>query len=316
MEQSNISVLVTGGAGFIGSHLVEELVKRGYRVRVLDNLMRSSLSNIKPLIDTGKVEFINGDIRHENVVSEVMKGIDYVFHEAAVCINRSVVYPKESLDINLNGSCNIFNSALENKVKKVIFASSASVYGNPQKLPMSENDSLNPITPYCIAKLASEFLLKYFSEKGLNYAILRYFNVYGPRQNIDAYYTSVIITFVKRLLNNQSPVIIGNGKQSMDFINVKDVVRANILAMSSNITNETFNVGSGNSTSIADLANILIKILNIDVKPEFIKKDVIVKERRADISKIKSILNFTPKVGLEEGLIELVEDIKSYPEKY
>ena len=316
MEQSNISVLVTGGAGFIGSHLVEELVKRGYRVRVLDNLMRSSLSNIKPLIDTGKVEFINGDIRHENVVSEVMKGIDYVFHEAAVCINRSVVYPKESLDINLNGSCNIFNSALENKVKKVIFASSASVYGNPQKLPMSENDSLNPITPYCIAKLASEFLLKYFSEKGLNYAILRYFNVYGPRQNIDAYYTSVIITFVKRLLNNQSPVIIGNGKQSMDFINVKDVVKANILAMSSNITNETFNVGSGNSTSIADLANILIKILNIDVKPEFIKKDVIVKERRADISKIKSILNFTPKVGLEEGLIELVEDIKSYPEKY
>ena len=309
-------VLVIGGAGFIGSHIVDDLIKRKYKVRVLDSLIRGKYERLKEHIDDKSVEFIKGDIRNREDVDKAMAGATYVFHEAADCINKSIKFPGESVDVNMAGSINVFESALKNNVKKLIFASSASVYGNPKKLPMNENDDLNPITPYCISKLACERLLKFYSSQGLKYNILRYFNVYGPRQNTDAYYTSVIALFTKRILSKQPPMIKGDGSQSMDFVHVSDVVQANILAMESDVYNEIFNVGTAVSTSIKQLAQIIIKSLGADVEPQFSGETSIVQQRRADISKISETLNFKPHVDVETGLMELVKEIKEHEEDY
>jgi len=316
MSSENKFVLVTGGAGFIGSHLVEQLVNKGYRVRVLDVLSRGSMEYIQPLIDAGKIEYIDGDIRYQDAVDKSMKGVDYVFHEAATNINRSERYHEESFDVNFKGSYNVFKSALDHKVKKVMFASSASVYGQPKVLPMSETHELNPITPYCVSKLASEYLLKFFSRFGLKYTIFRYFNVYGLRQHTDAYYTSVIIIFLKKLLNGETPIIDGNGKQSMDFVNVKDIVRANIMAMESNVENEIFNVGTGKTTSIREIAYMLIEQSGKNIEPIFKPREVIVTERRADVRKAKEMLGFEAEIGIQEGLKEVTEDIIKNPGRY
>lgn len=309
-------ILVTGGTGFIGSLLVKELVKEGHDIRVLDNLYRSTTDQLKDLIDSNKVEFINADLRNENEVDKAMEGMDYVFHLVAVCINYSIKFPKESIEINLLGSNNVFKAALKHNVKRVIFSSSASVYGNPKVLPMKEDEELNPVTPYCLAKLASEQLLKFYARAGLKYNILRYFNVYGIGQKPDAYYTSVISVFIKRILNKERPIITGEGRQSMDFINVTDIIQANILAMKTPVENEIFNVGTGISTTIKDLAEILIKSLGADITPEFDGKKVIVTERRADISKIKKMLGFKVTVNAKDGLAEVAKDIAKNPEEY
>ena len=316
MESKESTVLVTGGAGFIGSHLVEELVARGYEVRVLDVLSRGTLRYIQPLIDQGKVQYIDGDIRYHDAVDKAMKGVDYVFHEAATNINRSMAYPEESFDVNFRGSQVVFRSALEHGVKKVMFASSASVYGQPKVLPMDEDGELNPITPYCVSKLASEHLLKYYSRLGLNYVAFRYFNVYGLRQHTDAYYTSVIIIFLKRLLNGDAPIVSGTGEQSMDFINVKDIVRGNIMGMESDASNVTVNLGTGRATSIKDLAFMLIKYAGKDVEPQFVKGQELVSERRASIQRARELLGFEAQVSIEDGLKELVEDIRQHPDRY
>ncbi|MHC1576035.1 MAG: SDR family NAD(P)-dependent oxidoreductase [Methanosarcinaceae archaeon] len=316
MSEDGKLVLVTGGAGFIGSHLVEELCSRGYRVRVLDNLYRGTLEYIQPLIDEGRVEYIDGDIRYKDAVDAAMNDVDYVYHEAATNINRSLAYPEESFDINFRGSQVVFKSALDHNVKKVMFASSASVYGQPKVLPMSEGHELDPITPYCVSKLSSEYLLKFYARHGLKYVVFRYFNVYGLRQHTDAYYTSVIILFLKRLLNGDAPTISGSGKQSMDFINVKDIVRANIMALESDVVNEVINLGTGRSTSIKKLAEILKDSLGSDIEPIFLPRDVLVSERRADIRKAKEVLGFEYSIDVHEGLKEISEDIKKNIDRY
>ncbi len=310
------TVLVTGGAGFIGSHLVEKLVEAGYHVKVLDNLHRGTLDYIQPLMDAGNVEYIDGDIRYKDAVDTAMKDVDYVYHEAATNINRSQKYPEESFDINFRGSQVVFKSALDHGVKKVMFASSASVYGQPKVLPMAEDHELNPITPYCVSKLSSELLLKFYARHGLKYVIFRYFNVYGLRQHTDAYYTSVIVLFLKRLLNKQAPKIIGNGEQSMDFINVKDIVRANMMALDPSVENEVFNLGTGRSTTIKQLAYILRDSVGSDIEPIFEPREVIVSERRADTTKAESILGFKAEIDIDDGLNEVGKDIIDHIERY
>lgn len=310
-------VLVTGGAGFIGSHLSHRLAELGYPVVILDKLVRGKYDYIKDLVEEKKATFLEGDIRNQSNVRDAIKGAKYVFHEAAVCINYSQKYPEESIEINVNGSFNVFQASAEAGVEKLILASSASVYGNPVHLPMDENHPLNPITPYCVSKIADEYFLKIFSPKGLKYNILRNFNVYGPRQSVDAFYTSVIVNFMKNVREGKAPIICGDGSQSMDFINVHDVVEANILAMESDVSGETFNLGSGTSTTVKELAETIIRLFKKDLKPEYQRElKIIVRRRQADISKIKRMLKFTPKIGLQEGLAEIAKDIVVHPDYY
>jgi UDP-glucose 4-epimerase len=310
------TALVTGGAGFIGSHLVEELCRKGFKVKVLDSLVKGKKQSIQYLIDEGKVEFIEGDVRYRDTVDRAMQGVDYVFHMAAIQITESMNSPEECIDVNVKGSYNVFRSALEHKVKRVIYSSSSSVYGNPKKLPMNEESEFNIVEPYGAAKLMGEKLLKFLGTKGLEYNGLRYFNVYGERQAMHGYYTTVIIHFVKRILNNEAPTIDGKGDQSMDFTHVSDVVQANILAMESRHCNDFFNVGTGVSTSVKQLAEILISALGVDVKPIFRDREVIVSRRQADTSKAEKLLGFKAKMPVEQGLKEVALAIKSHPELY
>ncbi len=311
------SVLITGGAGFIGSHLAHKLAGQGFRIRILDNLVRGRYSNVEDLVEKGQAVFVNSDIRDFNSVRNAMKDVRYVFHLAAVCINYSLAHPEESLDINILGTYNVLKAASEEKVGRVIFSSSASVYGNAVYLPMDESHPLGPITPYCVSKIAGENLMRMPVLNGLKFTVLRYFNVYGIRQAIDSYYTSVLISFINRVYSNEPPVIMGDGTQSMDLVNVRDVVQANIMALSPEAENQVFNVGSGSSTSIKELAWKVIEISGKKLEPLYQgQTKVIVKRRQADISKIRKSLRFEPTVDLDRGLREIYDDYGLHPDQY
>jgi len=310
------NILVTGGAGFIGSHLVEALVQKNHTVRVMDSLIKGKKSSIQYLIDQGKVEFYEGDIRNKDNVDEAMANIDYVFHTAGIHIEKSVKSPDDCISTNIQGSYNIFHSALTHNVKRVIFSSSSSVYGDPRKLPMHENDQLYPAEPYGAGKLYCEHLLQHLAKKGLKYNSLRYYNVYGERQAAHAYYTTVVTHFIRRIMNNEAPIIDGKGDQSMDFTHVSDVVEANILAMESLAINQEFNVGTGISTSIAQLADIIIKALGKNIQPTFRDRTVFVTRRQADTTKAEKLLGFKTKIKVEEGIAKVAKEIAANPEKY
>jgi UDP-glucose 4-epimerase len=306
--------LVTGGAGFIGSHLAHKLVDEGYDVVLLDNLKRGKTEYIDDLVAEKKAKFVNGDVRDRKTVFECTKNAKYVFHEASLCINYCLAHPEECLDVNINGSYNVFKAAKELGVKRVIFASSASVYGNATHFPTSEEDKLNPLTPYCVSKIAGEYLLKI---SGVEYNILRYFNVYGARQSTDAFYTSVIVNFIKKLMANESPTINGDGTQTMDFINISDIVEANYCAMLSKRVNEVYNVASGKSTSVNELFKLLAQLLDSRVEPVYRPSAAggLVTRRQADISRLESI-GWRTKVDLEEGLSQLIKDVEKNPSFY
>ncbi|MEM0475933.1 MAG: SDR family NAD(P)-dependent oxidoreductase, partial [Candidatus Norongarragalinales archaeon] len=260
------TALVTGGAGFVGSHLVEALVDRGVSVRVLDNFDRGRLAYLDAAKEKGSVEVVKGDVRNRETVRKAVHGADYVFHEAAVCINKSVKFPEEAIDTNIWGTVNTVLAAKNENVEKFVFASSASIYGNPRQIPMTEEHGFFPETPYCVSKIAGEQLLSIYS-KELNYVTLRYFNVYGPRQSTDAFYTSVILSFIKKFDAGERPIIHGDGTQTMDFVHVRDVVQANLLAVEKSVSREVFNVASGVETSVNDLVRILNDIYGKNLEP-------------------------------------------------
>jgi UDP-glucose 4-epimerase len=304
-------VLVTGGCGFIGSQLVKDLHTRGYDVRILDNLRRGKTENLEDLLNQNNIELIKGDIRDREIVSAAMKDANYVFHLAATCLNRSIKYPTESLRVNLIGANTVFNVAVDNNVEKIMYASSASVYGE-QSIPMSENDTVSPQTPYGISKYCAELLADFYaSQENIPFIGYRFFNVYGKNQDTDAYYTSVINTFIKRLIRGESPVIHGSGDQTMDFVNVRDVSRALCLGIETDVENEVFNVGSGNMTSITDLAEILIDIVGDDVQPKYKQRNVLVSKRQASTQKAKKSLGFESEVPIKDGLEEVVKFVAS-----
>jgi UDP-glucose 4-epimerase len=230
-----------------------------------------------------------------------------VIHFAALSINKSVADPYESIDVNTVGSHNVIAAAADHGVRRLVFASSASVYGNPSRLPMHEDDPLQPITPYCISKRAGEDLLSYYNQNsGLSWLALRFFNVYGPGQKTTAYYTSVINHFVDRLRAGDPPMIFGRGDQSMDFVHVHDIARATVAALTSEGDNVPINIGTGVDTSIAELAKILIEAVGVDVEPQFIPRELIVTRRAADITRAREVLGWEPEIDVEQGMVDLV----------
>ena len=294
--------VVTGGAGFIGSHLVKHLLSEGHDVTIIDNMYRGRLSNLHGFLE--KINLVQLDILEYEKLRNYIKNADGIFHQAAL---TSVVesYQKESEyhKVNVIGTENIFKIAKEFSIK-VVFASSSSVYGNITKIPITENFDRKPINPYGKTKLEDEYLCENFVKSGSEIIGLRYFNVYGLGQTLD--YAGVITKFLENISSDKPPVIFGNGSQIRDFIFVKDVARANLFAMESPIKNGFFNIGTGIGISIKDLAHLMIKISNKDLNPIF---DTLpegdVKISQADISFTKKSLNWTSMTNLEEGLSTL-----------
>jgi UDP-glucose 4-epimerase len=301
------TVLFTGGGGFVAGHVVPLLLEQDYKVRIMDNMTRGDRDRIKGWMSQGDVELIEKDVRYGGAVREAMRGCTHVIHFATVSINKSVADPHESIDINMTGNHNVFAAAADEGVRRLVFASSASVYGEPERLPMHEDDTLRPLTPYCISKRTGEDLLGFYQrQKGLSWVALRFFNVYGPGQKVEAYYTSVINHFVERLVKGEPPVIDGKGEQSMDFVHVADIARSVVLALESEQANVPINIGTGIDTSIADLAKILIDAVGADVEPVFNPRDVLVSRRAADITRAKEVLGWEPTITVEDGMSDLV----------
>jgi len=304
------TVFITGGAGFIGSHVIPMLLERGDKVVLLDNMFRGDRDKVAEWVATGNVTFIDQDVRYGGAVHAAMKGCDKVIHLAAVSINKSEADPFESVDINVVGTNNVFAAAADHGISRVVYASSASVYGDPETLPMREDGPVSPLTPYCIAKLAGEHLLDYYARRsGLTWIGLRFFNVYGPGQKPTAYYTSVINHFVKRLRAGEPPVIDGSGEQSMDFVHVHDIARSVVMSLDADPAkaNVAINIGTGLDTTVAELARTLIAAVGVNVEPQFNPRDVLVSRRAADITRAREVLGWEPTIDVQTGMKELVE---------
>ena len=308
------NVLVTGGAGFIGSHLTEALLRKGHRVRVLDDFSTGKRENLMFDREYPSLEIIEGDIRHLAICQKAMKGIEYVFHQAALpSVQRSVEDPLGSNAVNSGGTLNILFGAREEKVKRVIYASSSSIYGDTPTLPKHEEMPSNPLSPYALQKYIGEQYCRLFYELyGLETVSLRYFNIFGPRQDPNSVYSAVIPKFIDAFLQGSPPIIFGDGEQSRDFTYIENVVQANLLAMSAeHLHGEAINIACGERTSLNQLVNALTNILGSKVSPIYEEpRQGDVRHSLADIRKGKEILNYEPKVGLELGLRKAVEFFK------
>ncbi|MFN0085571.1 MAG: SDR family oxidoreductase [Blastocatellia bacterium] len=296
--------LVTGGAGFIGSHIAEALVKRGDRVRVLDNLMTGHRHNLAHLAD--KVEFIEGDIRDPEATRSAMEGIQIVFHEAAIpSVPRSVSEPRLNHDANVNGTFNVLMAARDAGVRRVVYAASSSAYGDTEVLPKHEAMLPSPLSPYAAAKLFGEYYCQVFTRVyGLETVALRYFNVFGPRQDPTSPYSGVISKFVTALLKGETPLIFGDGEQSRDFTYVANVVDANLRAAEApEASGHVMNLGIGQRITLNHLLAELQKILGTDLPPRYeAARAGDVRHSLADISQAANLLGYRPLVELAEGL--------------
>jgi len=302
-----MKVLVTGGAGFIGSHIVEELVKMGEEVVVIDNLSSGKLENIKEF--ENKLRFVKGDIRSLDLLKKEFKGVDFILHQAALkSVHLSFDHPEEYNEVNVDGTLNILKAAKECDVKKVIFASSSSVYGESKVFPQKENSIPNPKSPYAASKLEGERLCKEYSKKGLETVSLRYFNVFGPRQDPKSEYANVIPKFIGLIMANRIPIIYEDGKQSRDFIYVKNVADTNIKACKENVDGEVINIGCGEGITINQLSDKINKILRKDIKAKYEKpRPGDVRHTMADVSKQRELLKLELRYDFDKGLRETVE---------
>jgi UDP-glucose 4-epimerase len=304
-------ILITGGAGFVGSATADQLLDAGAaEIRVLDNLVRGNLRNLESAKRTGRLVVIEGDIRDIDAVDSAVEGVDYVFHQAALRITRCAEAPREAIQVLIDGTSNVLESAVRHKVKKIVAASSASVYGNPSYLPMDEGHPFNNRTLYGAGKIANEQMLRsYYEMFQLPYVAFRYFNIYGPRMDLDGVYTEVLIRWMDAIEAGQSPKIFGDGSQSMDFVFVEDVARANVAGLVSDVTDEVFNVGMGVKTTLNELCHLLLKVTGSPLKPEYREARRVnnVQSRRAAIEKAEKMLGFRAHVDLEAGLKTLVQ---------
>ncbi len=296
--------LITGGAGFIGSHIAERLVWEEGKVIVLDNLSTGKEENLNSIKD--KILFINGDIRDLDLLLSLTKNVDYIFHEAAITsVLESIENPEKCNEININGTLNVFIAGLRNQVKRIIYASSSAIYGDDPIIPKREDQKINPVSPYAISKYAGELYMKFFFEVyKLEVVSLRYFNVYGPRQDPNSFYSAVIPKFISSLLKNETPTIYGDGEQTRDFIYVEDVVAANIQAMKiKNMGGKVFNIATGKRISINKLYEKIKRLINVDIDPIYApERKGEIRNSVGDITLAKKYLLWTPKFSLEEGL--------------
>ena len=298
-------IIVTGGLGFIGSNLVEYLTKDN-KVTIIDNLSSGKLENIEHL-KKDNVKLIKGSI-NDLELKTIFKDVDYVFHEAAlISVPESVSNPLIYNEINIKGTLQVLIAAKDNDVKKVVFASSAAVYGDNQSLPLSESEPLMPQSPYAVNKATGEMYCQVFTENyGLSTVSLRYFNVFGPRQDPNSAYAAVIPNFINNILKDEKPVIYGDGEQSRDFISVKQVIKANIQACQSN-KNGVFNVALGRSTTINQLLDIIKDVMGTDVEPTYLNpRTGDIKHSLADISRAKTF-GFNPSPDFKDDLAETVK---------
>ena len=313
--------LVTGGAGFIGSHIVERLLsvegsKEGNFVRVLDNFSSGKKENLEFVAGNKNFQLIEADIKDYNTCLRSTEKIDFVLHQAALrSVPKSINDPHSYNEVNIGGTLNLLKASIENKVKRFVFASSSSIYGETDIFPEREDFLPQLISPYALTKLAGEYYCKIFSvHYKLETASLRYFNVYGPRQNLDDEYAVVIPKFITTMLNNQQPPIHGDGKQSRDFTFIDNVVDANILAATKeNVKNEVFNIANNKDHTVLELVEVLNRIMGKSIKPVFTplrQGDVL--KTLGDISNAKKILGFSPKINFESGLRLTVEWFKSH----
>ena len=302
--------LVTGGAGFIGSNLVERLVKLGKKVRVLDNFSTGLREHLEPFED--KIDVVEGDVRDRDVVVKALKNVDYVFHFAANrAVLKSVENPLETHEVNVTGTLNLLIAAKDAKVKRFVFTSSSAVYGDTKKFPSKETDAMAPQSPYGSSKLIGEEYCRLFAESfGLDTVSLRYFNVYGPRQHPESRYSLVIPIFLDCLLKNKSPEIHWDGKQSRDFVYVDDVVNANLLAIQGPAKKgSVYNISTGKELSILQIFNAIAKRLGkTNIKPKFApKRPGDVRRTLADIQKAKKELGYKASVQFEEGIQKSID---------
>jgi UDP-glucose 4-epimerase len=304
-------VLVIGGAGFIGSHVVEELLKEDVKeIIVYDNFCRGVVDNLEETLRDPRVKIyeIGGDICQLDILDSAMKGVDYVIHLAALWLLQCHDYPSAAFDVNIRGTFNVLEACVQNKVKKLVFSSSASVYGDALEIPMTEDHPYNNKTFYGATKIAGEHMCKAFYHRyGLNYVGLRYMNVYGARQDYKGAYIAVIMKILDRLDKGLSPIVYGDGSQSYDFIYVADTAIANICALKSKAVDSFYNVGAGTKTSIKKLCEILLELTNSDLKIQFEPAgETFVTNRIGSTEKAEKEIDFKAEISLNEGLLKLI----------
>jgi UDP-glucose 4-epimerase len=308
----NERVLITGGAGAVGSNIVDQLVEAGVReIVVLDNFVRGRQENLAWALENGPVRVIEGDICDRELVAKLTKGIDVVYHQAALRITQCAAEPRLALEVMVDGTYNVIEAALKENVRKIVAASSASVYGLAEQFPTDEshhpyaNDTL-----YGAAKTFNEGLMRSFhAMEDLDYVALRYFNVYGPRMDIHGVYTEVLVRWMDKIAAGSAPLILGDGLQTMDFVYIGDVARANLLAAQSDASDEVFNVASGTETSLLELAKLLLEVMGSDLPVEHGPERSVnkVPRRLSDTTLARERLGFQAEVDLEEGLRRLVD---------
>ncbi len=331
--------LVTGGGGFIGSNIVEELLRRGERVRVLDNFATGKRENINRLktrfqkdqqsrpamtpkiatngIHFGAFEVVEGDIRSYHIVREAVEGVDFILHQAALpSVPRSIKDPITTNEVNVIGTLNMLNAARDVGVKRIVYASSSSVYGDLEVMPKTEDMLPKPLSPYAVSKLAGEKYCQVFTKLyGLETVVFRYFNVFGPNQDPTSQYSAVIPKFIEMIHRGETPVIFGNGEQSRDFTFVKNVVDANLLACEADIENcsgEVFNIACGRRITINQMVRMINEIMKTDIQPKYeTPRPGDVKHSLANIGKAMQFLNYQPAVNFEDGLRTTIESMIS-----
>lgn len=314
----NKRILVTGGAGFIGSHIVDQIVELGARVTVIDDLSSGTMENIKHHQD--RIEFIKGDILDENLMRKVLDKIDMICHQAALrSVPKSVERPFDYHNVNVTGTLKMFLIAREKGIKRIVCASSSSVYGDRTDFPEKETDPVKPFSPYAATKLMNEHYAYIFTEHyNMEIVCLRYFNVFGPRQSLENKYAVVIPKFITSLLNDQQPPVYGDGEQERDFTYISDVVSANILALTKDgVKGEVFNIAEGNPKSVNYLFNAIKDILSKDIAPiyeEIRAGDV--RKTHASIEKAEKLLGWKPRVSFKEGLIRTIDWFKNLHHKH